>query len=59
MLLEETFGEDYQPTKHEILEYAVYLGINEIKFIRNVSKKRSKIFYIAEEGLTTPIPHPC
>ncbi|XP_053664338.1 centrosomal protein of 164 kDa [Anopheles marshallii] len=51
---EEIFYSTYEPTKEEIIEYAVKIGINP--------EKEANIIYLARQGLLHPLPEnwkPC
>jgi WW domain len=53
-ILEEEYNPDYEPTQSEIVEYAVFLGID--------LEKEKDLLWIAREGLKAPLPEawrPC
>ncbi len=54
VILEEQIDNDYEPTKEEIIEYALFIGMDPIEDI--------DLLWIARDGLITPLPEewkPC
>jgi len=49
-LLEETVGEDYEPTEQEVQEYAEWLGID--------IDEDADLLWIAHQGMKRPLPKP-
>jgi len=49
-VLEETVGDDYEPTQQEVEQYAEWLGID--------ADEDADLLWIAHQGLKTPLPKP-
>ena len=50
VILEEEIDPEYEPTEEELLEFAIWIGMDP--------EADREFFYIAREGLTVPLPEP-